>query len=130
MSEEGAIYGDDVKVDFANIPTSDWPPEGPHVGRVMKCDPQKAKDGSPMLYWEFEIVNDEGVTYRRVWTNTSLKPNALWRLRDLVNACGVFPGPDGFKRSEMMGKTLRLMIKHEEYGGKQYAKIDDYAPLA
>jgi hypothetical protein len=127
---EPEIIGDEVRVDFTSIPTSDWPPEGPGVFRVVKCEPQRAKDGSPMLYWEFEAVTEDGTQYRRVWTNTSLKPQALWRLRDLVNALGVYPGPDGFKRSEVIGKTLRLMIKHEVYEGRVYARVEDYAPLA
>ncbi len=137
------IKGDQVQVNFETEATlSDWPPAGPHAARVMKCEPQNAKgDGSPMLYWEFDVVADDGNKYRRVWTNTSLKPNALWRLRDLVNACGIFPGPDGFKRSEMLGKMLRIWVKHEKFCKKHnaqdtcedaavMARVDDYAPLA
>lgn len=135
----GEIFGDEVRVDFTNIPTNDWPPEGPHLARVVKCDPQRAKDGSPLLYWEFEVISDDGTQYRRVWTNTSLKPQALWRLRDLVNACGVYPGPDGFKRSEVVGKMLRIMIEHERFCKKHqakddcpdadvFARVSDYAP--
>ena len=138
------VHGDNVVVDFDKEASSgDWPPVGPHVATVMKCDAQAAKtDGSPMLYWEFEVDSMDGTKYRRVWTNTSLKPQALWKLRDLVNACGVFPGPDGFQRSAMVGKKLRIWIEHESYckqhntnndgckDAQQMAKVGDYAPLA
>src|SRR5262245_26992435 len=138
------IQGDNVIVDFSKEATSsDWPPEGSHLARVMKCDPQTAKgDSSPQLYWEFETITDDGVRYRRVWTNTSLKPQALWRLRDLVEALGVFPGPEGFQRSAMLGKMCRIWVKHHMFckqhnaendgcqGSQKMAKVDDYAPVS
>lgn|SRR5262249_12408195 len=138
------IQGDKVNVNFdTEVSTGDWPPAGPHTARVTKCDSQTAKtDGSPMLYWEFEVEDGDGNKYRRVWTNTSLKPNALWKLRDLVQACGVFPGPDGFQRSAMLGRMLKIWVEHETFcekhranndgcaEAKLMAKVSDYAPLA
>lgn len=122
---------DRIEVNLQDIPTSDWPPAGPHTAKVVKIEMQDSKStpGAKMLYWEFEVQTEGGEKYRRVWTNTSLQPQALWKLRDLVNACGVFPSAEGFNKSECLGRLLKIWITHEEYQGKTMAKVDDYAPI-
>ena len=129
MAEKDTSAGDHVSVDLSDVGGNEWPPEGVHVAKVVKCETQRSSSGNPMLYWEFEVSADDGSQFRRVWTNTSLQPQALWKLRDLVNALGVFPGPDGFKKSECLGKMCRIWVTHEEYQGKTIAKVDEYSPL-
>ena len=130
MAEPVPNAPDLVPVDLQNLTEGTWPPAGVHTLKVVKCDVQKSKAGNPMLYWEFDVMSTDGIDYRRVWTNTSLLPQALYKLRELVAALGVYPGPEGFKRSECMGKVCRAWITIEQYEGKDVAKPDQFAPLA
>jgi hypothetical protein len=129
MAERDMSVGDHIDIDFTNIEGQHpFPPDGPHVGRIMKVENQRSKEGNPMLLWQLDIQGD-GVEYRPVFYNTSLLPQAIWKLRDWVNALGIFPGAEGFQKSACVGKSLRVWIKNEEYQGKPSAKISDFAPL-
>jgi hypothetical protein len=119
-----------VSVDLQNIPESALAPEGPVTLKVRSIERKVSSTNNPMLLWTFEVVNDLGIDYVPIWQNTSLQPQALYKLRDLVAACGVYPGAEGFKKSDCLGRMLRGWVKHEQYNGKMTAKVDDFAPIA
>jgi hypothetical protein len=119
-----------IPVDLTNIPESQLVPEGSRVLKVQKIEVQKSSTGNPMLLWTFDDVNDENIRYMPIWVNTSLLPQALYRLRDLTFALQVFPTAEGFRKSECVGKICRGWVTHEEYQEKKVAKADDFAPIS
>lgn len=125
MSEE---LGSHINVDLTNIPENEI--KGVFTVKIVKTELQKAKtDGSTNLYVEMELVDAEDLSGRKVWTTLNLKPQSLWRVRDFVQACGVFPGANGFDKNELMGKMLRVIVEMENYEGRNRPKVKDFAPL-
>jgi hypothetical protein len=59
-------------------------------------------------------------------------PDALWRLRDFVAACGVYPGPNGFRTEEMIGRMFRATAEDNEWpkgSGQKRTRLVQYAAL-
>jgi hypothetical protein len=130
MAEKDYSTGDHIDIDFTNIEgPRDFPPDGPWTAKVTKVESQKSKEGNPMLLWQLSVTDEEGTEFRPVFYNTSLLPQAIWKLRDWVNALGIFPGAEGFQKSACVGRSLKVWIRNEEYQGKPSCKVDDFAPL-
>jgi hypothetical protein len=103
-------------------------PEGEYPAEVTDCS-QEDGANAPYLKWEFTITAGE-FKGRKAWTNTSLAPQALWNLRGLLEAMGV-EIPDSeydIDLSEAIGSNLNIVIGHEEYEGRDRARVNDYAP--
>ena len=118
----------EIKVNLHDIPSNDLG-EGVYLARVekMEVQPSKSTAGAQVLNTEFTILDGES-NGRKCWDNFSLQPQALWRLRDFVKALGVFPGPEGFRTEELIGKTCRVMRVKEKGGdGKERVKNSEYA---
>jgi hypothetical protein len=102
-------------------------PEGEYPTEVTDCT-QEDGSNAPYLKWEFTITAGQ-FKGRKAWTNTSLAPQALWNLRGLLEAMGV-EIPDSeydIDLSECIGSNVNIVIGHEEYEGRDRARVNDYA---
>ena len=63
-------------------------PVGTYPARVTKCDVAMSKAKKPMLSWNFTITGGE-YEKRILFHNTSLQPQAAWRLNQELNGLGV-----------------------------------------
>lgn len=83
------------------------------------------------LKWTFEIVEEGKYLGRKVYTNTSLSPAALWNLRQLLETLGV-ETPDDEMELDLeayAGLELICRVENEVYQGKDRPKVTDYIPL-
>lgn len=100
---------------------------GEYLAAVSEVEKLKAKGkgGGEYLAWTFDL-DDGGKAY----FNTSLKPNALWNLRGLLEAMGVEVPDDemDIDLEEMVEKRVGVVIEMEEYEGKNRPKMVDYFP--
>lgn len=86
--------------------------EGTYLGMLNKVV-EKQGQNAPYWEWEFSIVgNAEGEEMKggRLWENTSLSDNALWRLKAMFEAFGVDMDTD---TNELLGQYLWLNIGSE-----------------
>lgn len=77
-----------LTVDFSGVSDGDGfdpLPDGTYNCNVfdVTVEETKAKDGH-YLNWQLKIT-DDGYNNRRVFYNTSLKPQALWKLKQVLN---------------------------------------------
>lgn len=56
-------------------------------GEIRESGPAAKNPGSEYINWEF-TVQDGPYENRKVWTNTTLLPHALFALKGLLGACG------------------------------------------
>lgn len=95
---------------------------GEYELRIVKCE-QVQKPGSPYPYlkWNLEFVDaniptvEPGKKLGSIFENTTLKPDAQFRLRDLCEALGLTWGD--FDTDECIGMELRAKVKIREYNG-------------
>lgn len=119
-----------VKVDFTGVETRVLLPEGIYNAKVAEVE-LEPNDGKPYLKWTFRTIDDDPkLNDKPLYNNTSLQPQSLWVLGSLLETLGV-ERPDGamdLDLEELVGLEIGLVVEHEEYQGKQRAKVVDFTP--
>lgn len=115
-----------ISVDFSGVESGGGRkiPDGEYLLKVVEVEVKEAQSGGQYLAFKYKVANGPfaGAT---VWDNTSLKPQALWRLRTLLECFGMNPG-DGkmdLDLPKMVGKTVFVEIANETYQGKEKPRV-------
>lgn len=121
-----------IKVNFEGVETRVLVPEGNYHAKVF-CPPT-LEDGQqyPYLKWTFALIDDnEKINNQKAYTNTSMAPQSLWNLRNLLETLGV-ETPDSemeLAPEDYVDLELMIRIEHETYEGKDRAKVTDFSML-
>jgi hypothetical protein len=119
-----------ISVDFTGVETRILLPEGIYNAKVASVE-MEPNDGKPYLKWTFRTIDDDPkLNDKPLYNNTSLQPQSLWVLGSLLETLGV-DRPDGamdLDLDELVDLELGLVVEHEEYQGKQRAKVVDFTP--
>lgn len=81
-------------------------PEGIYVGKLVEVRTDGKGAAGPYWTWEFD-VQDEGFKGRKLWVNTSLADNALWKLKEVFTAFGYDADTD---TDELIGESVKLRV--------------------
>lgn len=105
-------------------------PDGDYVAEIHECKLAESKEGNEMLkiQWKISGPSCKGAI---VFDNVSLLPQALWRLKTLLECLGE-DVPDGVLEldpSDLEGKEARLEITNEKYEGKDQPRITSYGSM-
>lgn len=85
MTRVNLDFSDSVDLDFAPIPA------GRYRVRVSSIDIRQSKSSQfQYVNWEMEVDAGDYVG-RKLWTNTSFSPKALWKLKETLIAFGEDP---------------------------------------
>jgi len=105
----------EIKVDLENIEEPEALPEGVYVVQVKRCEMKDSKRtaGNKNLEMDYVIIEGDHAGKEIRFDVLSLAQKALFRVRDFVEACGVFPGKDGFKTEELIGAILQVAVRLE-----------------
>lgn len=119
-----------VRVNFEGVETRAKIPDGQYHVKVDETSVEEG-DKAPYIKWVFEIVEDGKFQGRKLFYNTSLAPQALWNLRNLLETLGV-ETPD--KETELdldSYSDLELMVRveNEVWDGKERPKVTDFSPI-
>ena len=116
-----------VKVKLDEVSSSFEPvPADTYRVRVDKCDVGKAKgSGKDKIHWEFLIAEGE-YEGQRLFLDTSLQPQALFKVKQVLEACGFEWDEDGFESSELPGSELVVGVELDEYEGKPSNKVVEF----
>lgn len=119
-----------IHVDFTGVSSGFEKIEpGTYLARVSKIEQRMSQAQKPYLNWEFTIVGGE-YDGRKAWYMTSLSPNALWKLKEvLINAFGKdkedLAGNFEFDETDYIGEEVALVIGEEEYNGEMRDRVLD-----
>src|SRR5690349_16462675 len=120
-----------IKVDFTGVETGGFEiPDGPYVLAVTSVTQKKgAETGQPYLAWEYKI-HEGPYKGRKVWDNTSLQPQALWKLRSVMESMGmdIEDGEFELDLGDFESMTVGAEIANEKYQGKDKPLIVGYMP--
>ena len=131
------------KVDFGGVPKEIRKrgvrvPEGDYLCKIVDVERKKSeKSGLPYFSWKFQIIKDAQGKAKHagvpMWYITSLKPEALFNLRNLI-----FAASDGkknvagkavnFDPSGLIGKQIGVTVEDDEYDGKIRSRAVDVMP--
>ena len=103
--------------------------EGDYKVKVLEVEHKTSESsGKPMLSWIFEVVSKDG---GKLFYNTSLQPQALFNLKNLLLCLGVdVPNNKiSLDLDDLVGRECGVTVAHEMYDGKKRAKISDIFPV-
>jgi hypothetical protein len=118
-----------LSVDFSGVESGGKAvPDGAYEVEVVEVTEEEGADsGNPYLKWKFRITEGDSKG-AALYDNTSLQPQALWRLKGLLEVLGV-EVPDSSMEldlAEYTGQTLTVTVVNEEFQGRDRPKVDSY----
>lgn len=106
-------------------------PEGDYLFKIIDHTVEKKEGGTTKyLRWTLQFV-DGKAKGKRLRTNTSLKPEALWNLRNLIHAAtgkNVAGKVVNFDPTKLYGKIVGAAVEDDEYEGKIRSQITTFFP--
>ena len=105
-------------------------PEGEYIVTVDEVSVEESQQGNQYLKWVFKVI-DGPQKNSKIYHNTSLLPQSLFNLKNLLIALGV-PVPDKafqLNLDECEGCNCGVTITHETYDGKKRSRVTDIFPL-
>lgn len=104
-------------------------PQGKYVAKVESITQEDGKSGYAYLKWELKIVKGtaKGLHVNHI---TSLKPSAMFNLRNTLTACGVNVPKSAVSLDtrKLIGKTLGIEVEDREYEGNVYPNVKKTFP--
>src|SRR5690606_24905164 len=100
-------------------------PDGIHRVRVEDVTPEvSTRSEKPYLAWKFRTVDGS----HRLYHNTSLQPQALFNLKQVLVALGVEVPQSVMKLNldKLVGRECYVEVEHELYEGRKKARIIDF----
>lgn len=116
-----------IEVNFEGVKSFKNAAEGSHTVEVLEVTQEISSSDNPMLKWTYGVTSGKSKG-AKLWDQTSLQPQALFRLREVLVALGLDVPDDVMELNleDMIGLTCGVVVGLEEYQGKKRAKITDY----
>lgn len=130
-----------IKIDFSGVDKeirsggrAAHVPEGDYLAKPVNAELRKSeKSGARYLSWRFQVIEPKKYKGKTLYDRTSLKPDALWNLRNLVHAAlgkNIAGKVVNFDPEVVYGKPMMVTVEDDEYEGKIRSQIVDYQPKA
>lgn len=109
-------------------------PEGDYLFKIADYELRHKKDDESSRYiqWSLEILKGPGGTGKRIRYITSLKPEALFNLRNMLTDAG-FKVPSksvDVPLEKVIGRQIAGTVIDDEYEGKIKSVVDNLFPAA
>lgn len=119
-----------VNLNMKDVSVSGVIPEGEYIVTVDEVSVEESQQGNQYLKWVFKVI-DGPQKNSKIYHNTSLLPQSLFNLKNLLIALGV-PVPDKafqLNLDECEGCNCGVTVTHETYDGKKRSRVTDVFPL-
>lgn len=115
-----------LKVDFTGVESSGKVQEGRQLAEVLECGVKESESsGNEYINWKLKAKGGN------IYHTTSLQPQALWNLRNTLEAMGL-EVPEAaldLDLAEYPGMELGIEVENETYQGKKRPRIIDVFPV-
>lgn len=119
-----------VNLNMKDVSAGGVIPEGEYIVTVDEVSVEESQQGNQYLKWVFKVI-DGPQKNSKIYHNTSLLPQSLFNLKNLLIALGV-PVPDKafqLNLDECEGCNCGVTVTHETYDGKKRSRVTDVFPL-
>lgn len=122
-------------VDFTNVQTLNMAPlpAGEYYVQVVACKPKTSSTGKGMLEWQYRVVEGE-YENRRVFQNTMMQPENLWKLKQNLIGLGFteedLGGNIELNPDELIGLECFAIVTQRDYQGQMRNNVDRLISLA
>lgn len=107
-------------------------PDGTYEAEITSADIEESSAGNPMIVAKWKILKGKfkGTT---IFDNISLTPQALWKLKTLLEALGIDAQEEDVEASEyaeaIVEQPCTVIVTNETYEGEQRPKITGYGSV-
>jgi hypothetical protein len=110
-----------LRIDFSNVESGVKCPDGQFKAEVKEVT-QETSDNSGSDYLKVKLETEEGKT---LYTNLSLQPQALWKMRDFLEAAGqeIPKKAMDLDLDDLVGLELGVIVENETYQGKRRPNV-------
>lgn len=119
-----------VTVNFSGVESGGRKcPDGTYEAEITSADIEESSAGNPMIVVKWKILKGKfkGTT---LFDNISLTPQALWKLKTLLEALGVDAQEEDVEASEyaeaIVEQPCTVIVTNETYEGEQRPKVTGY----
>lgn len=119
-----------LPINFAGVQASqNFEPvaAGTYEVAVHAVKAKKSSTGKPMLEWVFEIQEEGDAWGHRIFTNTILEANSLWRTKDFLLALGFseeeLAAEFELDPADLVGLGAMAVLGVEEYQGQKRNRV-------
>jgi len=119
-----------VTVNFSGVESGGRKcPDGTYEAEVTSAEMEESSSGNPMIVAKWKITKGKfkGTT---LFDNISLQPQALWKLKTILEAMGIEAQEEDVEASEyaeaIVGESCTIMVVNETYEGEQRPKVTGY----
>lgn len=119
-----------VNLNMKDVSVGGVIPEGEYIVTVDEVSVEESQQGNQYLKWVFKVI-DGPQKNSKIYHNTSLLPQSLFNLKNLLIALGV-PVPDKafqLNLDECEGCNCGVTVTQETYDGKKRSRVTDVFPL-
>lgn len=119
-----------VNLNMKDVSVGGVIPEGEYIVTVDEVSVEESQQGNQYLKWVFKVIDGPQKNIK-IYHNTSLLPQSLFNLKNLLIALGV-PVPDKafqLNLDECEGCNCGVTVTHETYDGKKRSRVTDVFPL-
>jgi hypothetical protein len=117
-----------LEVDFSGVESGGKAvPDGAYTVEVAEVTEEESSEGNPYLKWKLKI--SEGDCKGSVlYDNTSLQPQALWRLKGVLESLDVEVEDSVMKLDigDFVDGTFDVIVVNENYEGRDRPKVSEY----
>lgn len=115
-----------ITVDFSNVTSRTLVPEDDYDAEVSDCTIETSDNGN-YLKWVFEVAEGEHAG-AKIFHNTSLLPQSLWMLRNVLVSLGIEVPASQMQITpgKYVGKRCGISVAHREYQNKKRPTIVDF----
>lgn len=119
-----------LKVDFTNVEPGGKVPEGDYPVVVKEITVEESQSGNPYLKWVFSVA-DGRHKGKQLYHNTSLQPQALFNLRNTLEALGMEVPQKAIQLDldNLIGLKAAVAVEVEQYQGKERSRVVEVFPL-
>jgi len=102
-------------------------PVGQYPVIIKTCEEGTSSEGSKYLAWTGMVAEGQHQGRTLYW-NTSLKPAALFKLKQLVESAGVDFDANGFDTESMIGSRISATVSIKTYQGNEKNEVTGFLP--
>jgi hypothetical protein len=122
-----------LNLDFSSVPSRDPLEEGVYLLQISEAQEKTSSTGNPMISVTYDVVStQEGEAVegsRKLWDNYSLQAQALFKLKELLEALGIDTAAVvDLEVSDLVGQQVLAKVVQETYNGELRNRVKKIYP--
>lgn len=105
-------------------------PDGTYILEILETSKirQSKSSGQPLIGWRCLILEGE-LEGQKVYFETSLSPNALWKMKAFAEVLGISWDDDGFDLEDTFGLHFSVDLFTRSYEGRDFQDSNNFGSI-